>query len=120
MSELARITARPDQCAGRPCMRGLRVRVKDILDLLAAGASREEIFEDFPYLEPADINAALGSPRGRLSTRSSAWPDAFPGRGTGSACPARWIADNPCEPRFERLLSTLTDMRPLAAIRDSR
>jgi uncharacterized protein (DUF433 family) len=59
MSELARITSRPDQCAGRPCIRGLRVRVKDILDLLATGASREEILEDYPYLEPADITAAL-------------------------------------------------------------
>lgn len=59
MSELARITVRPDQCAGRPCIRGLRVRVKDILDLLAAGATREEILEDYPYLEPADITAAL-------------------------------------------------------------
>lgn len=59
MSELYRITVNPEQCGGRPCIRGLRVRVKDILDLLAAGASREEILEDFPYLEPADITAAL-------------------------------------------------------------
>jgi len=40
-------------------MRGLRVRVKDILDLLAAGATGEEILKDYPYLEPADITAAL-------------------------------------------------------------
>lgn len=59
MSELARITARPDQCGGRPCIRGVRVRVKDILDLLAAGASREEILEDYPYLKAADITAVL-------------------------------------------------------------
>jgi len=59
MNELARITVRPDQCGGRPCIRGLRVRVKDILDLLATGATREEILEDYPYLEPADITAAL-------------------------------------------------------------
>jgi uncharacterized protein (DUF433 family) len=59
MSELARITARPDQCGGRPSIRGLRVYVKDILDLLAAGAGREEILGDFPYLEAADITAAL-------------------------------------------------------------
>lgn len=59
MSQLHRITARPDQCGGRPCIRGLRIRVKDILELLASGASREEILTDFPYLEPEDIVAAL-------------------------------------------------------------
>jgi uncharacterized protein (DUF433 family) len=59
MSELYRITIRPDQCGGRPCIRGLRVRVKDILDLLASGASREEILADYPYLEAGDITAAL-------------------------------------------------------------
>ncbi len=59
MSELHRITVNPEQCGGRPCIRGLRIRVRDILDLLAAGASREEILEDFPYLETEDITAAL-------------------------------------------------------------
>jgi uncharacterized protein (DUF433 family) len=59
MSELHRITADPAQCGGRPCIRGLRIRVKDILDLMAAGASREEILEDYPYLEAEDITAAL-------------------------------------------------------------
>ncbi len=59
MSELHRATINPEQCAGRPCIRGLRVRVKDILDLLASGASREERLEDYPYLEPGDITAAL-------------------------------------------------------------
>lgn len=59
MSELHRITVHPEQCGGRPCIRNLRVRVKDILDLLAAGASREEILADYPYLEPGDITAAL-------------------------------------------------------------
>ena len=59
MSELHRITMNPEQCGGRPCIRGLRVRVKDILDLLAAGASHEEILADYPYLEPGDISAAL-------------------------------------------------------------
>jgi len=59
MSELHRITINPVQCAGRPCIRGLRVRVKDILDLLAAGASHDEILSDYPYLEPGDITAAL-------------------------------------------------------------
>lgn len=59
MSELHRITIRPERCAGRPCIRGLRVRVKDVLDLLASGASREEILADYLYLEPEDISAAL-------------------------------------------------------------
>jgi len=59
MSEISRITADPNRCGGRPCLRGLRIRVKDILDLLAAGASREEILTDYPLLEDADITAAL-------------------------------------------------------------
>ena len=61
MSELRRITIEPGKCGGRPCLRGLRIRVKDVLDLLAAGATREEILGDFPYLEPGDIDAALES-----------------------------------------------------------
>ncbi len=59
MSQVHRITVDPAQCGGRPCLRGLRVRVRDILDLLAAGASREEILDDYPYLESEDITAAL-------------------------------------------------------------
>lgn len=59
MNELHRITIDPNKCGGRPCIRGLRIRVKDILDLLAAGASRDEILADYPYLEPDDIVAAL-------------------------------------------------------------
>lgn len=59
MSEIQRITFDPAQCGGRPCIRGLRIRVQDILNLLASGASHEEILEDFPYLEKADITAAL-------------------------------------------------------------
>jgi uncharacterized protein (DUF433 family) len=54
-----RITVNPNQCGGRPCIRGMRIRVKDVLDLLAAGAPESEILEDFPYLEPEDIRAAL-------------------------------------------------------------
>ena len=59
MSELHRITVDPEQCGGRPCLRGLRIRVTDILDLLATGATREEILEDYSYLEDGDITAAL-------------------------------------------------------------
>ena len=59
MSQLHRITGNPAQCGGRPCIRGLRVRVKDVLDLLAAGASHDEILTEYPYLEREDITAAL-------------------------------------------------------------
>jgi len=59
MSELDRITVNPDQCGGRPCIRGWRIRVKDFLGLLAAGAPREEILEDYPYLAPEDMTGAL-------------------------------------------------------------
>ncbi len=58
-NHLDRITTNPDVLGGRPCIRGLRVRVKDILDLLASGASRPEILQDYPYLEDEDIAAAL-------------------------------------------------------------
>jgi uncharacterized protein (DUF433 family) len=59
MNELHHITVRSAQCGGRPCIRGMRLRVQDILDLLAAGTSRQEILADYPYLEPGDITAAL-------------------------------------------------------------
>lgn len=59
MSELHRITVDPERCGGRPCLRGLRVRISDILDLLAAGATHEEILADYHYLEAGDIAAAL-------------------------------------------------------------
>jgi uncharacterized protein (DUF433 family) len=59
MNQLHRITVDPNTCGGRPCIRGLRIRVKDIVDLLASGASRETILADYPYLEPDDIVAAL-------------------------------------------------------------
>lgn len=59
MSLLSRITIDPAQCDGRPCIRGMRIRVKDILDLLAAGVSSETILQDYPYLEKEDIRAAL-------------------------------------------------------------
>lgn len=67
VSEIHRITVDPEQCGGRPCLRGLRVRVKDILDLLAAGASRDEILEDYPNLEARDITAALEYAAKRMS-----------------------------------------------------
>jgi len=59
MSELHRITFDPQICAGRPTIRGQRIRVTDVLELLAAGASHDEVLEDFPLLEAADIKAVL-------------------------------------------------------------
>jgi uncharacterized protein (DUF433 family) len=59
MSELHRITINPEICAGRSIIRGMRIRVRDILDLLAVGASRQEILHDYPLLEDGDITAAL-------------------------------------------------------------
>jgi uncharacterized protein (DUF433 family) len=59
MNTLDRITIKKGLCGGRPTIRGMRIRVQDILDLLAAGASRPEILTDYPYLEDADITAAL-------------------------------------------------------------
>jgi uncharacterized protein (DUF433 family) len=59
MTYLDRITFRAEQCGGRPCIRGMRIRVKDVLDLLAAGVPETEILEDYPDLEIADIRACL-------------------------------------------------------------
>ncbi len=58
-SLLSRITIRPEQCHGQPCIRGLRIRVVDILQMLAAGTEPGEILSDYPYLEPEDIRAAV-------------------------------------------------------------
>jgi uncharacterized protein (DUF433 family) len=54
-----RITAEVGKLGGKPCIRGLRFPVKDLLELLANGVSVEEILTDYPYLEPEDIPAAL-------------------------------------------------------------
>ena len=59
MNALDRITVDPEVCGGRPCLRGLRMRVSDVLEILAHGATRQEILEDYPYLEDEDITAAL-------------------------------------------------------------
>ena len=56
---LNRITINDGQCGGRPCIRGMRIRVTDVLGLLGAGASFEEVLEDYPYLEREDILAAI-------------------------------------------------------------
>ncbi|BCB25966.1 hypothetical protein SKTS_08520 [Sulfurimicrobium lacus] len=58
-SLLDRITIEPGKCGGRPSIRGMRIRVTDVLGLLAAGASHQEILEDYPTLEEDDILASL-------------------------------------------------------------
>jgi len=54
-----RITFNPKQCGGRPCIRGMRIRVKDVLDLLAARVPEAEILADFPDLQAEDIQACI-------------------------------------------------------------
>jgi uncharacterized protein (DUF433 family) len=54
-----RITVDPEQCGGRPCVRVMRIRVTDVLDLLANGLTPEQVLLDLPDLEPEDIQACL-------------------------------------------------------------
>jgi uncharacterized protein (DUF433 family) len=56
---MERITVNPRQCGGRPCVRGMRIRVTDVLDLLAAGLTADQVIAELPDLEPADIQACL-------------------------------------------------------------
>ena len=65
-----RITIDPEQCGGRPCIRGMRIRVTDVLDLLSNGLTSQQVLEELPDLEPEDIREALvyalGLMHGRL------------------------------------------------------
>jgi uncharacterized protein (DUF433 family) len=56
---LQRITVNSEQCGGRPCIRNMRIRVSDVLDMLAEGMLPNEILDDFPYIEIEDIKASL-------------------------------------------------------------
>ena len=56
---MERITFNPDQCGGKPCIRGMRIRVTDVLNMLANGMSRSEILNDYPELEDEDLAACL-------------------------------------------------------------
>ncbi len=62
-----RITVDPEQCGGRPCIRGMRIRVTDVLDLLAHGLSSEQILDEHPDLELEDIRACLRFASQRLN-----------------------------------------------------
>ena len=59
MTVVERITVNPAQCGGRPCIRGMRIRVTDVLELLAAGLTSGQIVEELPDLEPDDVRACL-------------------------------------------------------------
>jgi uncharacterized protein (DUF433 family) len=68
MAKLAeRITVDPEQCGGRPCIRGMRIRVTDVLDLLANGLTAAQVLEELPDLEPEDIEACLRFASQRLN-----------------------------------------------------
>ena len=68
MADVAdRITVNPLQCGGRPCVRGMRIRVVDVLDLMANGLSPEQVLEELPDLEPEDITACLRFASSRLN-----------------------------------------------------
>lgn len=56
---LKRITVNSKQCGGRPCIRGMRIRVSDVLDLFAAGLNAEQILDEMPDLEMDDLKAVL-------------------------------------------------------------
>ncbi len=65
-SEIHRITFEADKCGGRPCIRGYRLRVKDVLDMLAGGATVAEVLADYTFLEAADIKACLEYAAGQV------------------------------------------------------
>ena len=56
---MERITVNPKQCGGRPCVRAMRIRVMDVLDLLANGLTAQQVLEELPDLQPEDIQACL-------------------------------------------------------------
>ena len=66
MSLLERITVNPKQCGGRPCIRRMRIRVSDVLDLFAAGLTAEKILDELPDLEPDDVKACMVYARRRI------------------------------------------------------
>jgi uncharacterized protein (DUF433 family) len=74
MKELNRITLDPAVMGGKPCIRGMRVTVGTVVGLLAAGRSREEILEAYPYLEADDIDQALAYAAWRLEEREDSLP----------------------------------------------
>ena len=66
MNRLDRITLNPRQCGGRPCVRGMRIRVTDVLELLEAGLTPVQVLEEMPDLEADDIRACVAFARRRV------------------------------------------------------
>ncbi len=66
MNLLDRITFNPRQCGGRPCIRGMRIRVTDVLDLLEAGLTPAQVVDELPDLEPEDVRASVAYARRRV------------------------------------------------------
>jgi len=62
-----RITVNPEQCGGRPCICGMRIRVSDVLDLLSSGLTADQVVEELPDLEQADIQAVLKYASARIN-----------------------------------------------------
>lgn len=65
-SSFDRITVEPGKCGGKPCIRGMRIRVVDVLDLLSVGLSSQQVLEELPDLEEEDIRAAIVYARKRM------------------------------------------------------
>ncbi len=80
---LGRITIEPGKRSGRPCIRGIRTTVKDVLEYMAGGMTEAEILEDFPELEPEDIRACL-------AFAIQCLPRARNGDSAGSVASASW------------------------------
>ena len=88
---LSRITIRPEQCHGQPCIRGMRMRVVDILQMLAAGMTREEILSEFLFLESDDIRAAVAyAAKSHVPIDASAPPIEGLARRGVSTPPSNW------------------------------
>ncbi|MBY0435645.1 MAG: DUF433 domain-containing protein [Cyclobacteriaceae bacterium] len=64
---LSRITIDPEKCGGHPCIRGMRIRVIDVIELLSNGLTHQQILEELPDLEEDDIKAALKYASARLN-----------------------------------------------------
>ena len=71
---MERITVNPDQCGGRPCVRGMRIRVIDVLELLASGLSAEQVVEELPDVDLEDVAACLCFAASRLDHPTIAAP----------------------------------------------
>ena len=92
MNDMDRITVNPRQCGGRPCVRGIRIRVTDVLDLLATGMTRDEVIEELPDLEPEEVDtclrfaghdnvlSAISTARARSNGERAASPELVPHR----------------------------------------